>query len=461
MINIFSDINKNTSIPLYIQVYESIKSRILTKEIASNEKLPSLRNLADSLGVSITTVELAYEQLLVEGYIFSKPKSGYFVNKISSSNHNFESTSLEISTDISPQSGADVYTYDLNCFDFAKWKKCINKVYNYHAVELFFESDITGEYPLRKEISKYLFRSRGVNANPDRLIVAAGTQQITRILATILKKYHIQNVSVESPGYLPVINIFNDNDFFVSHIPVLSDGIDIGKLPTNIPSAVYVNPSNQFPTGAIMPIAKRFNLLDWAYKNNSFIIEDDYDSELRYFGKPVPAMQGLTDKDVVIYLGSFSSTVYSSLKISYMLLPKVLADIWYEIKNGYSQTCSKTEQLALAIFMKDGSYQIGIKKIRKLYENKLKATLEAFKKYGNGLVEPKLTQSGINIILSVKSNSDKRILNEKAKKLKLRILPANFITDDNSGSLMIFYYNQIPLNEIDSKVKELMKVWRE
>ena len=290
---------------LYIQLYEAIKCDILSGAMTAGEKLPSLRSLSKELGISLTTTELAYNQLLVEGYVTSKPQSGYYVAAI-----NPEGGSITGLKEKSVPANLDDYTFDetpyitdLSCFDFVKWKKCAARVFNDYSGLLLFESDPQGEPALRYEISKYIYRFRGVTASPDRIVIGAGTQQITSHLSRILLKMGISHVSLEAPGYLPVQSMFRDAGFNVSHIPVAKDGIDISKLPANISSAVYVSPSNQFPTGAVMPVGRRYELLDWATENDSIIIEDDYDSELRYFGKPVPAMQGLDKHNRVVYLG--------------------------------------------------------------------------------------------------------------------------------------------------------------
>ena len=251
--------NENSEF-LYIQLYEAIKGDILSGAMSAGEKLPSLRSLSKELGISITTTELAYNQLLVEGYVISRPQSGYYV--------------ADINPEVVPENGRQAksalanledYTFeetpyitDLSCFDFGKWKKCAARVFNDYSGLLLFESDPQGEPALRYEISKYIYRFRGVTASPDRIVIGAGTQQITSHLSRILRKMGISHVSLEAPGYLPVQSMFRDAGFNVSHIPVAKDGIDISKLPANISSAVYVSPSNQFPTGAVMPVGRSY-----------------------------------------------------------------------------------------------------------------------------------------------------------------------------------------------------------
>lgn len=462
MIAIMPDLDSKSTRSLYLQLFDYIRDGILTKKIVPGDKLPSLRNLSDTLGVSLTTIDQAYAQLLVEGYIYSKPQAGYFVKEMYYPGDNGEDKRRkdnEISFNEELLWEKPKLVYDLNCFDFAKWKKCINKVFNEYPEQLLFESDSQGEIALRYEISKYVFQSRGVKCTPEQIVIGAGTQQITSLLSTILKKINIKNISVEEPGYVPVINIFKDRRFAISHVPIRSDGIDISKLPTNIRSAVYVNPSNQFPTGAVMPASKRYQLLDWANENKSYIIEDDYDSELRYFGKPVPALQGLAKNDSVVYLGSFSSTLFTSFKISYMILPRELGKVWGAVKNDFSQTCSKTEQLALAIFMSEGRYQTGIKKLRKLYGDKLQIVTDAFEKNANSFIKPLRSTSGINMIIEVNSEKPQNQLVEEAKSVGLHVVMPKNMTDESSKTALVFYYNSIPIDEIKHKIVELIKVW--
>lgn len=460
--------------PLYLQLYDYIKKEILANTMKQNEKLPSLRSLAGSLKLSITTVNLAYSQLNVEGYIYSKPQSGYYVSNISrrveeivfnDKDELYQIKGEEYSlfpVDVEKTDESSIFQYDLSCFDFNKWKKCMNKVFTEYPHLLMFESDPQGELALRYEISKYIYLSRGVICNPEQIVIGAGTQQITSHLCLILSKLMINHVAVEEPGYLPVKNMFRDRGFVMTPVDVDNEGIEIDRLPANIKSAVYVSPSNQFPTGAVMPIGKRYQLLDWAKQNNSIIIEDDYDSELRYFGKPVPALKGLDNYESVVYLGSFSSTLFSSIKISYMVLPFRMVDIFKEISQGYTQTCSKSEQLTLALFMEEGLYQTNIKKLRNLYSQKLQKVINIINKYGKGMIKPTNTSSGINIIMNVDSEKNAEQLCSEAKALGVFATPVSIYTDKPTGgqsTSLVFYYNQIPIKEIESIIKALIEKW--
>lgn len=456
---IIIEFNDNSNESLYVQLYKSIRNDILSGELKAGEKLPSLRSLSKDLSISITTAQLAYNQLLVEGYIASKPQSGYYIAEVSSSKQKEKLDSIEDSESKDFSAAANPFLCDMDCFDFIKWKKCSSKVFNDYSDLLLFESDPQGEIILRNQIARYVHSARGVKCNPSQIVIGAGTQQITGHLCRILSKMNINHVSLESPGYLPVQSMLLDNGFALSHIPVGKNGIDISRLPINIASAVYVSPSNQFPTGAVMPAGRRHQLLDWATDNNSIIIEDDYDSELRYFGKPVPALKSLDTNDNVVYLGSFSSTLFPAIKISYMVLPTSMAEIFAQIKGQYTQTCSKAEQLTLALFMENGYYYTGIKKMRSLYSQKLSLTMQCFEKYGNSDILPVNTQSGINLTLKIKTKKSAEKLCSEAKSLGLLMIPLSELTDQETTSL-IFYYSKLPLAQIETSIREVLKLWQ-
>lgn len=465
---IIPDISENSSKPYYLQLYEYIKQAILSEEIQEQEKLPSLRRLSKTLNLSITTIELAYSQLQVEGYIYSKPQSGYYVGKISHSPntaavsqppHAPQAPLLQESSLDMALKKQDSFFYDPECFDFNKWKKCINKVLTEYTPLLSFQSDPQGEPALRYEISRYLYQSRGVSCHPDQIVIGAGTQQITNHLATILKKIAIDHITVEEPGYIPVKNIFRDRGFSITPVTVGKNGLLIEKLPANIRSAVYVTPSNQVPTGAVMPVGRRYELLNWARENDSIIIEDDYDSELRYFGRPIPALQGLDTNRSVVYLGSFSATLFPSVKISYMVLPEQMAEIFETIRNDYIQPCSKTEQLTLALFMEKGYYQTNIKKLRNLYGQKCAVAASCLT---TEFSKPTNTSSGINMVIDVLGEKSAETLCREAGELNIPAIPTTAYGGKQSehAHTLILHYNQIPLKEIPKVMGELTEKWR-
>ncbi len=462
MNTITPNLNSMSNTPLYVQLYEYIKHEILDSRIAPNEKLPSIRGLSKELNLSKTTVESSYDQLLVEGYIYSKPQSGYYANTISKGMA--ASSKNQVSCpDISFMADNDQNKFtDVSSFDFVKWKKCLNQVLTNHTDSLLVEAAPQGEKALRNEIAKYVYQSRGAVCTPEQIVIGAGTQQIMNLLCTILENIGIRNIAFEDPGYYPARKTFSDRDFNISPVPVEKDGIHMEELKNSACSIVYVSPSHQFPLGSVMPIAKRYELLEWAYAANGIIIEDDYDSELRYYGRPIPSLQGLDQKDRVIYLGSFSTTLLPSIKISYIMLPDTLLKYYRHMMYHYNQTCSKIEQLTLALYMKEGFYQKQIKKLRKLYTNKIQLLVECIQKEMKGLVKVLSHTSGLHILLEIHSGKSVEKLCEEAATLKLDAVPIEkyIIRKREKGNpVILLYYTQIPLSDIPMAVHQLKNIW--
>ena len=457
--------------PLYIQLYEYIRSEIISGNMEEGAKLPALRRIARDLNLSITTVGFAYNQLSVEGYIESKPQSGFYVakipgpvmiNKNSLVSKSADSGIQGIEKDNKTQDRTKRnYITDPDAFDFKKWRKSMMRVIDEETDLLMQEGDPQGEEALRYEISKYVFNSRGVRCQPNQVVVGAGTQQLTAHIGRLLRHIGIHLVCTEDPGYQPVNKIFEDQGYILNKIPVSSQGIDIEKLPDS-KAAVYVCPNNQFPTGAVMPIASRYELLKWASFNDGLIIEDDYDSELRYFGRPISSLQGLEQYEEdshVLYLGSFSATLFPSVKISYMILPRQLANKLDFILEGYTQTCSKTEQLALAHFMESGYYYTNIKKLRNLCGRKLSACIKVIETYGYDSVRADRTDSGLYVILSIKTDMGSKEMEEIAENMGILAYQSDDLIPIEGMKSMIFYYSRLPENKIQELTRKMIDAW--
>lgn len=479
------ELDSNLPTSLYVQLYEHLRNEMSAGRIATGERLPSLRSMADSLGISVTTVKLAYDQLMAEGYLLSRPQSGYYAASGAGASAGAGPGSSEPADDMADHAaGAEAQREPASCdpetFDFVKWKKCMASVLNDSPEQLLTGADRQGEPELREEIAKYLYQARGVICTQRQIVISAGTQMLTGHIARILKLMGIGHVSVEDPGYMPVRSIFRDWGFSLSCIPVREDGIAIEKLPANIRTAVYVCPQNQYPTGVVMPIGRRRQLLEWAENNDSIIIEDDYNSELRYSSRPIPALQGLDQGRRVVYIGSFSSTLFPAVRISYMVLPRSMVELYDRISEHYDQTCSKTEQLTLAQFMKRGYYSTNLKHVRKLYSRKQQEALAAVREYGSdgGFVTAENTQSGINITLRLdthvrviaEGHSGRDRSGEVQHELAARLVKAAAdagarVRDieqlDHDGRVyLIFSYSQIPLGKVRPVVRDMIAAFK-
>ncbi|MFZ7102037.1 MAG: PLP-dependent aminotransferase family protein [Peptococcaceae bacterium] len=458
--------DKESATPLYLQLYGYIKNEIITGMIEPFTKLPSIRELSRALQVSKTTIEAAYQQLDVEGYIVSKAKVGYFANKIAGNRFNFKKGTIDQvdeEAESRPKQQYDMKNdyLDKESFDFSLWKKYLTKSLMYNNERFLTYGSHQGEPELRGEIARYIHQSRGVVCSPENIVIGSGVQTLLGILCGLLKNFH-ESVGFEDPGFKQARHIFKDHNFNIIPIKLEEDGIDVGILAASRAKIVYVSPSHQFPMGAVMPINKRIQLLNWAHENNGYIIEDDYDSELRYSGRPIPSLQGLSKGANVIYLGIFSKILLPAIRISYMVLPADLLKKYQEQKKKYNQTSSQIEQMALALFMQEGMLAKHIRKLRKIYAQKNEVLVGAVHRIMAGKVDILGAESGLHILLELKTQESPDDIALLAEKVGVKVIPINNYylgnTQDNYP-LVLLSYGGIALEHIEPAINLLHKVW--
>ena len=306
-------------VPLYKQLYNQIRERVLSGKLPANSKIQSVRDLAKELSTSRNTVESAYQELYAEGYIYSKPRSGYFVSSLdqeaallSPSKKSFE---YACPPDIPPRYDYDFHParVDPQSFPSRLWSRLLVDSLNENSRHLTQYCDSQGEWDLRCNLVKYLERSRGVFCKPEQIVICCGLQYSLDIVAHLLKDRR-KEVAVENPGYPLSRAVFRNHSFNVIPIPVGSNGLEVDALKASGSAIVYVTPSHQLPMGRVMPVANRLKLIEWAESGGNLIIEDDYDSELRYLGRPIPSLQGLCPTANIVYLGTFSKILSPALR---------------------------------------------------------------------------------------------------------------------------------------------------
>lgn len=453
---IFSPIIDNTSnIPIYIQLYDYIKSEITNGLIKPNSKLPSIREASASLKLSKTTIENAYSQLVAEGYIDNIPKKGFFVCNLSDydfirQNETHKEHAVQ-SSDFNTNYLND--GVDKGSFEISIWKRIYNKIITDDFTNIYNSGSIQGEAVLRDEIANFVNTMRGGNTTSDQVIIGAGIQYLLGILIGIISNEY-NSVAFEKPGYDKAEYIFEDYKFDINHIEVNNDGFPISDLKKSNAKLLYISPSHQYPLGTIMPVNKRMELLDWAYKNKGLIIEDDYDAIIRYGGMPIPCLQGIDKNNCVIYLGSFSKVLLPSLRISYMIIPKNLLNKYNKIKTRYTQSTSKIDQLVLANFMKEGYMLKHIRKIKRIYKKKnlsLTNSLEKFKDKINIIT----SDSGLQIVCEVTTNKNQNQIYYDSIANNILL---NIISKNDNKIIISFNYSGIDLNKIHEFTDILGKV---
>lgn len=360
--------------PLYVQLYNFIRMDIESGVLTADSKLPSKRSFAQHLGVSLITVENSYSQLLAEGYIRSEEKKGYYVEKIEKK---IENTEISEDSEIENELPED---FDNKLFPFTIWAKIMRDELSENQAKLLTKPPFEGVYELRKAISEHLRNFRNIQASPNQIIIGAGTEYLYMLINILFGSNYI--FGLEDPGYSKIANIYNEYNIKCEYIPMMEDGMDIDYLKKNKVDIIHISPSHHFPTGVVTSIGKRYALLEWASKSpDRYIIEDDYDSEFRLSGKPVSSLYGIDVIDKVIYMNTFSKSLASTIRISYMVLPKSLMKRFHERLGFFSCPVSTFEQHTLARFIGEGYFERHINRMRRHYKKRKEELFEDMKKY--------------------------------------------------------------------------------
>ena len=374
------NLRKYGDLPLYEALYQSIRDEIISGGLAAGEKLPSKRALALNMNISVTTIENSYAQLCLEGYIHAEPGRGFFVNDMPDEDkenlaHLYGAEAMTLPY-IPPEEAEPHYRVDfksnssaMSLFPFSIWSKLMREVISSGNRELLSTVPYNGLYSLRKAIAEHLHSYRGMSVNPDQIIIGAGTEYLYSRILALFGDGNI--IAIEDPGYKKFADISGSQGCMWDHITVDERGMRSDLLKRSRANLAHVSPANQFPTGIVMPISRRMEILEWAHSSPiNYIIEDDYDSELRYSGKAIPPLYKMDDAEKVIYINTFSKSLVPSLRISYAVLPPKLIMLYRKQLSFYSCTVSSFEQLTLASFISHGYFERHINRLKQHYRNK-------------------------------------------------------------------------------------------
>ncbi|MFF2448251.1 PLP-dependent aminotransferase family protein [Neobacillus sp. NPDC058068] len=450
--------------PLYIQLSNYIKQEILTGRIKPKEKLPSKRHLSTYLGLSLNTIQAAYDQLGAEGYLESKPRQGLFVTMLeddifpNQEYPQFEPKSEQVQANVKIDFNSG--NVDLEHFPFAVWRKLTIQYLYDDQCEFFNTGNPQGEQQLREEIAKYLFASRGVKCSSNQIVIGAGTQVLMGLLCLLIGKDH--TYALENPGFHRTRTVLEDLGAHTISIPLDEDGMDVKKLKDSTTNAAYVTPSHQFPYGMVMPIQRRMELLRWAEEKGSYIIEDDYDGEFRYKGKPIASLQGLDTNGNVVYLGTFSKSLIPSIRISYLVLPQTLLQKYQEHFTIYKQTASRLHQITLYRFMNEGYWQTHLNKMRTLYRKKQNTLIHSINKYMGDNVNIIGEKSGLHIVLEVKNGISEKELIDRAMKVGVKVYPLSIYyagSNESQESKVLLGFGGLTIEEIEKGIRLLTTAW--
>lgn len=458
------NLQTRSEVPLYEQIYQYMKREIQEGRIASGEKLPSSRSLSRHLEVSRSTVELAYEQLISEGYVEAVPCKGYFAADLEGlyrldampalSEPEATAEEKEWKYDFTPNG------VDLNSFPYGVWRRLAKDSLQDDRAQMFRLGDPQGEYGLRRAISHYLYQARGVNARPEQIIVGAGNDYLLMLLSTVIGRDH--KVALENPTYKQAYRLFQRLSYDVCTVDMDEKGMEVTGLQTSKADIAFVMPSHQYPLGIVMPMKRRMELLGWAAEDpKRYIIEDDYDSEFRYKGKPIPALQGYDRWEKVIYIGTFSKSIAPSIRISYLVLPPVLLKEFQEKSSFLSCTVSRVDQLILQRFLEEGHYERHLNKIRTLYKGRHDTLIGCLKELQHDCTISG-EHAGVHILLHFSEEVTEEELIQKAagKGVKVYGLSQYYIdTPRKNRPTILLGYANISEEKIKKAVALLEEAW--
>ena len=423
--------------PLCEALYEQVRTDIISGRLHSGEKMPSKRALASQCGVSVITVENAYAQLTAEGFLTSKPRSGFYVSDgipetgmlpagapdaaVRTKRHSAEAA--EDPAENLPPVFADFTSNAIppSSFPFSVWSKLMRETLSEDQEKLLRRSPPEGIYELREAIAGYLKAFRGFDADPAQIIVGAGTEYLYGLLVQLFGKEAV--VAVEEPGYSKVSRVCESNGAAVRRIPVDGQGMDVQLLQRSDASVIHISPGHHYPTGVVMPIRRRLSLLEWAAQGTErYIIEDDYDSEFRMTGRPVPTLAGIDRAGRVIYMNTFSKSISQTIRISYMVLPYALLDRYRERLSFYACTVSTFEQYTLAKFLSRGYFEKHINRMRNYYRGVRDCLLRQIEARG-GKGQVREEHAGLHFLLTMPTDCSDEVLQMRAREQGILVSP--------------------------------------
>ena len=483
------DLEKRGKLPLYEYLYLCIREDVLNGTLRPGEKLPSKRELARSHDVALITVENAYAQLIIEGYVTAREKSGYFVNpgmaedkKRSDMAGRGETKrdgvrNVETNRDVTVQGeglrggvgrkdaavsltakpgtprGAssgkwlvDFTSGELkkDAFPFSVWAKLMRRVMNDREEAFLTKPENRGVPELREAIREYLKKAKGLSVLPEQIVVGPGTEYLHHVLLQLLGRSRI--VAVEDPGYKKVGQIYEGNGLKCLHVPVDQGGMIVERLKGSNATLVHISPSHHFPTGCVMPIARRRELLSWARESGAYVIEDDYDSEFRFDGRPIPTLVSL-DGDRVIYMNTFTKTLAPSIRIAYAVLPPELTERYGQKLSYYSGAVSSFEQYTLAAFIGEGYYERHVARMRNYYRQQRAKILTALAQ--SPLAKRASVEehaAGLHFILRISGIKDEGKWLARLEGQGIRLMPVSafcYERKENYRHRFVIYYSDI------------------
>ncbi len=474
LISLF-DLNRNSPFSLHRQIYNTLRYSILEGHLHQGSRLPSSRMLANELGISRNTVVLAYDQLQTEGFLSSGVGKGTYIK------HQFENSprpekkiknNNKLRLSKRGKAMLDAYTPEtpagkplafapgipaLDSFPFRLWNRVVQRANTtLNAADMNY-GPTAGYWPLRQSLASYLAVARGVHCSPEQILIVNGVQSGLDLIARLLTDPG-ETVWVEDPGHFGARSAFAAVQTKLMPAPVDQHGLMITRKMQQDKKArlAYVTPSHQSPTGVIMSLERRLQLIDWAVSKNAWIVEDDYDSEFRYRGQPLAALQGLVKNAPVLYMGTFSKVLAPGLRLGYLVVPEELMETFSRGRRSVDTHSPIPLQAAMHMFIDEGHFTTHIRRMRSLYSDRQNLFLQAAKKYLGNVVQLSPSDSGMHLVGKISSQQDDQALSIAAQEAGFLVpaLSQHYLGKPDQQGL-IFGYACVPSEEMDNKVEQL------
>lgn len=460
-------LKEDSRFPMYRQIYDHIKNEIQKGKMKAGEKLPSSRLLAKNLCISRSTVDMAYDQLSAEGYIEAVPWKGYYVCQMEGLYFSKEKKAFT-EKNPEPERAAPPYRWDFALNGIAPggfpqniWRRLSREVLSQEGDSLFRLGDPCGEPGIRQAVAEYLHNARGVDCDPDQIIIGAGNDYLLMLLWVILGKN--RRIAMENPTYLSAYYDLVHMGCQVLPVGQDSQGIRIEDLEKAGADTVYVMPSHQFPMGTVMPLKRRMELLKWAQdREERYIIEDDYDSEFRYKGQPIPALSGFDRKGCVIYLGTFSKSLAPSVRVSYMVLPLALMEAYRSLGHLFSVTVSRTDQKILELFLREGYYERHLNRMRAVYKNKHDLMVRYLKEMSH-ICTFSGENAGVHLVIRFCNGLTEEEGIRRAKEAGIKVYGVSeyrIRKVEKEENMVLLGYAAMESKDLEEAMKILKKIWK-
>lgn len=460
-------LSKESGRSLYEQLYEGIRRDILSGTLPAHQRLPSKRALAQHLEVSIITVQNAYEQLAAEGYIYSQEKRGYYVSPVE---RPLQAAARQPAP-LPPEPEQKTYFLDLVTnsidrayFPFTVWARLMRETLLERDKALLQAAPYNGAEELRRAISDYLRQFRGMNVDSGQIIVGAGTEFLYSLLIQLLGREKCY--AVEDPGYSKIAEIYRSHQVNLRQVGLDEKGLSTRLLRRQEADIVHLSPSHHYPTGIVMPIGRRQELLRWAAEGpERYILEDDYDSEFRFVGRPIPTLYSTDENQRVIYLNTFSKTIAPSIRISYMILPPRLLTRYRQRLGFYACTVSGFEQYTLAAFLQRGHFERHLGRMRTRYRQKRDSVIEQFQQGAlAGLVTIAGQDAGLHFLAHLQTQLPDETLCRRAagQGLRLAMLSDYYqVPQQARPHVLVVNYSGIDICRLPQALERLANILRE